>query len=87
MMLTFSVTPECTQNDHRGGPGMVFFSQIYVDFSGQQDDPECAQNDSCWFQLDGFRQNDIDFSVLQDDPEWFWVVRADAQEGFVPAGS
>ena len=24
---------------------------------------------------------------LQDDPEWFWVVRADAQEGFVPAGS
>ena len=24
---------------------------------------------------------------IQDDPEWFWVVRADAQEGFVPAGS
>lgn len=22
----------------------------------------------------------------KDDPEWFWVVRADAQEGFVPAG-
>ena len=33
-----------------------------------------------WFQ-------NINFSVLQDDPEWFWVVRADAQEGFVPAGS
>jgi len=22
----------------------------------------------------------------KDDPEWFWVVRADGQEGFVPAG-
>jgi hypothetical protein len=22
----------------------------------------------------------------KDDPEWFWVVRADRQEGFVPAG-
>jgi hypothetical protein len=23
---------------------------------------------------------------VQDDPEWFWVLRADGQEGFVPAG-
>ena len=24
--------------------------------------------------------------MTQDDPEWFWVLRADGAEGFVPAG-
>ena len=24
--------------------------------------------------------------MYQDDPEWFWVVKSDGEEGFVPAG-
>ena len=44
---------------------------------------------SCLF-IDGNYANDaaskILYMLLQDDPEWFWVVRADGQEGFVPAG-
>lgn len=36
-----------------------------------------------------FAKNDVLVYICfphQDDPEWFWVVRADGQEGFVPAG-
>ena len=28
----------------------------------------------------------LNLVLLQDDPEWFWVLRSDGLEGFVPAG-
>lgn len=29
----------------------------------------------------------ISFTVLnREDPEWFWIVRSDGQEGFIPSG-
>lgn len=29
----------------------------------------------------------IEISVLnREDPEWFWIVRSDGQEGFIPSG-
>ena len=64
MMLTFSVTPECTQNDYRGGPGMMVYLSdlcwLFWPTGWSRMDPEWLS----WFML---------VSAWWFLIEWYWL--------------
>jgi len=84
-------------NTRSGGPSQSRSSSLLSESSSQPEIHPFLKDSHGRFivlySYDAQDENDLSVdrgqcvTVLnKDDPEWFWVVRADGQEGFVPAG-